>query len=89
MKSKIKRLKLQHQRKKFFFFDKNNKNQVNNIKNKKKKQGKVFEQVRKNSKWCYKQKMKHGDVKHKKLEVECFSTLMTCVTLHQNLFIFE
>jgi hypothetical protein len=32
MKMKKKRLKLPHQRKKTFFFDKNNKNQITNIK---------------------------------------------------------
>jgi hypothetical protein len=28
--------------------------------------------------------MKHGDVKHEQTEVQCFNTLMTHVTLHQN-----
>ncbi len=44
----------------------NNKNRTMNIKNKKQmtNKEKVLNRQKKNSKQCYKPKMKHGDVKH-------------------------
>lgn len=72
-RKKRRKSKLPQQRFLKFFFWQEQQESNNKHKKQKSKQGKVFELVRKNSNWCYKQKMKHGDVKHEKQKCNVFT----------------